>query len=72
MIHKIKPSIVTDYNDKVSKFIMEIPTNLLFLTPEISDYYAEMQKVNISRSDILLVMAKMMRKIEEELNRGLA
>lgn len=67
MVHKIKPSITTDYNDKVTKFIMDIPTSYLFLTPEISDYYAQMQQVKISRSEILLVMAKMVRLIEEEI-----
>lgn len=72
MIHKIKPLITTDYNEKITKFVMDIPTEYLFLTSEISDFYAEMQQVKVSRSEILLVMAKMVKKIEEEIAHGMA
>ena len=64
-IMKIQPSITTDYNEKMTHFLMKIPTEYLFFNQEISDLYAKMQQVNVSRSEILDVMSKMVRKIEE-------
>lgn len=67
-ITQIEPSITTDYNEKKTLFLMKIPTEFLFLTPEVSDLYAKMQQVNVSRSEILHVMSRMVRKIEEALS----
>ena len=68
----IKATMTTDYVTKCVNFVMTIPTEYIFMTSETSDYFYKMQQVNVSRSEILLLMAKMLKKIEEGILSDLA
>ena len=67
-MNKITATMTTNYQDKTVEFLITIPTEYLFMNSETSDYFAQMKKVNVSRSEILLTMAKMVKKIEEGLH----
>lgn len=66
-------SIETLHNQKMVRFIMDIPLDGIFGNSESSNFYGDMQKGFLLKdSEILLIMAKMVRKIEEEKAHGMA
>lgn len=69
----IKRSMTSDHDGKVVEFLMKIPIDSIFANPETSDFYYKMQRGFRDRdSEMLLIMAKMVRSIEENFNGGLA
>ena len=59
----------SNHDDKVVEFLMRIPIDSVFANPETSELYYRMQRgFREKDSEILLTMAKMVRKIEDNSN----
>ena len=65
----IKRSMNSNHDEKVVEFLMRIPIDSVFANSETSDLYYKMQRGFRERdSEVLLIMAKMVRKIEDNSN----